>query len=97
MAHYIMLVNWTDQGVRTAKDTIKRAEGVKEMAKAAGMTVKDIHWTLGTYDLVVTIEANDDMALAAFGLTMAKGGNVRTQTMRAFTQTEMSQILTKVT
>jgi len=96
MAHYIQLVNFTDQGIRNVKDTTKRADAFKEAAKAAGITVKDIYWTLGAYDLVSIVEAKDEMALTALGLTLGKGGNIRTQTMRAFTQAEMGQILTKV-
>ena len=96
MAHYIMLINFTDQGVRNVKDTTKRADVFKETAKAAGITVKDIYWTLGAYDLISTVEAKDEMALTALGLTLGKAGNIRTQTLRAFTQAEMGQILAKV-
>ena len=52
MANYVMLANFTDQGIRNVKDTVKRAEAFKEMAKAAGVTVKDLYWTLGQFDIV---------------------------------------------
>ena len=97
MAHYVQLINFTDQGIRNIKDTTKRADAFKEAAKAAGVTVKDIYWTLGGFDLVSIVDAKDEMALTALGLTLGKGGNIRTQTLRAFTQAEMGQILTKVT
>jgi uncharacterized protein with GYD domain len=97
MAHYVQLINFTDQGIRNVKDTTKRADAFRETAKAAGITVKDIYWTLGAHDLVSIVEAKDEMALTALGLTLGKGGNIRTQTLRAFTQAEMGQILTKVT
>src|SRR5450755_1943616 len=97
MAHYITLINWTEAGARNVKDTTKRAEAFKEMAKASGVTVKDIYWTQGAYDLITTVEAKDEMAYMALLATMAKGGNIRTQTLRAFTQAEISQILSKVT
>ena len=96
MSHYIQLINFTDQGIRNVKDTTKRADAFKDAAKAVGITVKDIYWTLGGYDLVSIVEAKDEMALTALGLTLGKGGNIRTQTMRAFTQAEMGQILAKV-
>ena len=96
MACYIMLANFTDQGIRTVKDTTKRSDAFKETAKAAGATVKDIYWTLGAYDIVATVEAKDELAMTALGLTMAKAGNIRTQTLRAFTSAEMGQILSKV-
>jgi uncharacterized protein with GYD domain len=96
MATYVMLANFTEQGIRNVKDTVKRAEAFKETAKAAGVTIEDLYWTLGEYDIVVTAEAKDEMAMTALGLTLAKAGNVRTQTLRAFAAKEMSEILGKV-
>ena len=96
MAMYVVLANFTDQGVRNVKDSIKRAEAFKELAKSSGATVKDLYWTLGQYDIVATVDAPDDMAITALGLTLAKAGNVRTQTLRAFSQAEMGSILSKV-
>jgi len=96
MAIYVVLANFTDQGVRNVKDSTKRAEAFKELAKSSGATVKDLYWTLGQYDIVATVDAPDDMAITALGLTLAKAGNVRTQTLRAFSQAEMGSILSKV-
>lgn len=96
MATYVMLANFTEQGIRNVKDTVKRAEAFKEAAKGAGVTVKDIYWTLGAYDIVATAEAKDEMAMTALGLTLGKSGNVRTQTLRAFGSSEMSDILSKL-
>ena len=96
MAHYIVLMNFTDQGARTIKDTVKRAEAVKEIAKTAGVTMKDIYWTQGGYDAVATFEGKDEMALMALTASVAKAGNVRTNTLRAFTQAEIGQVLAKV-
>ena len=59
MATYIVLTNFTEQGIRNVKDTVKRAEAFKESAGKFGVTVKDIYWTLGRYDLVVTVEGPD--------------------------------------
>jgi uncharacterized protein with GYD domain len=96
MATFVMLANFTEQGIRNVKDTVKRAEAFKEMAKGAGVTVKDLYWTLGAYDIIVTAEAKDETAVTALGLTLAKAGNVRTQTLRAFGASEMTEILGKV-
>jgi uncharacterized protein with GYD domain len=96
MATYIMLANFTDQGLRNVKDSPKRAEAFKELAKGAGVTVKDLYWTLGQYDILVVAEAQDDMAITALGLNLGKSGNVRTQTLRAFAPGDMNQILSKV-
>ena len=96
MAMYVVLANFTDQGVRNVKDSPKRAEAFKELAKSSGATVNDLYWTLGQYDIVATVDAPDDMVITALGLTLAKAGNVRTQTLRAFSQAEMGSILSKV-
>jgi uncharacterized protein with GYD domain len=96
MAVYVVLANFTDKGVHDAKDTINRADKFKAMAKNAGVTVKDMYWTIGTYDVVTVIEAPDDETATALSLSIATRGNVRTQTLRAFTPTEMSRILDKM-
>jgi uncharacterized protein with GYD domain len=96
MATFIALGNFTDQGIRNIKDSVKRADAVKEAAQKAGITMKEIVWTLGSYDMVVTFEAPDDAAMTAFALAVGSAGNVRTQTLRAFSRSEMSAILAKL-
>jgi uncharacterized protein with GYD domain len=96
MATYVVLVNFTDQGIRNIKDFPKTLDNVKEMARTAGVTLKDRYWTLGTYDLVAIWEAPDDATMAAHLLSVGKLGNVRTQTLRAFSQPEMMQIVAKI-
>lgn len=97
MATYIMLANFTDQGIRGVKDTVRRAEAFTEQAKAGGVTVKDIYWALGQYDIVSVVEAPDDMAITALGLSVAKTGNIRTQTLRAFSKADMTKIVAGLT
>ncbi|KAA1006203.1 GYD domain-containing protein [Paraburkholderia panacisoli] len=96
MATYISLWNFTDQGIRTVKDTTKRADIVKETAQKAGVTVKDIYWTLGAYDGVSLFEAPNDEAIAALGLAVGALGSVRTQIMRAFSLDEIKGVLSKL-
>jgi uncharacterized protein with GYD domain len=96
MASYILLGNLTDQGVRTVKDSTKRAEAFKELARSKCATVKEIFWTLGQYDIVAVVDAPDDTVITTLGLRLANAGNARTQTLRAFSQAEMSAILSKV-
>jgi len=96
MATYIVLVNYTEQGIRSVKDTTKRADAVRELAKKFGATVREFYWTMGKYDLVVIFEAPDDAAMTALSLTIASAGNVRTQTMRAFSRDEVNGVLAKV-
>jgi uncharacterized protein with GYD domain len=96
MATYIVLANFTEQGIRNVKDSPQRADAFKEMAKKTGATVKDVFWTLGQYDVVAIVEAPDDVSMTAIGLGTGKLGNVRTQTLRAFSAAEMKNILSKM-
>lgn len=96
MTRYIVLASFTDQGIRTVKDTTKRATAVREMGAQMGIQVKDIYWTLGKYDVVLTLEAPDDAIMTSFGLSIGALGNVRTQTLRAFDADEMQGILGKM-
>jgi uncharacterized protein with GYD domain len=96
MATFILLATWTDQGIRTVQDTAKRAEAFKKLATDAGVDVKDIYWTFGQYDIVALTEAPDDAAAMVVALTMGKSGNVRTQTLRAFSEADMGPILSNV-
>jgi uncharacterized protein with GYD domain len=97
MASYILLASYTEQGIKSIKDTVKRTGAVKELAKKAGITMKESYWTLGQFDVVAVFDAPDDETMTAFSLTVAKLGNVKTQTLRAFSDKEMSGILAKVT
>ncbi len=96
MATYITLMKFTDQGIRNVKDTVKRAEAFKESARTFGVTVKDMYWTLGQYDLIATVEAADDPSATALGLAIGAIGNVHTQTLRAFGPAEMKSIIEKL-
>jgi uncharacterized protein with GYD domain len=96
MATYIVLATFTDQGVRNVKDTTKRADAAREQAKKFGATMRDIYWTMGACDVVVIYDAPDDAAMTALAMSIGALGNVRTQTMRAFTREEMNSVLAKV-
>ncbi|HET7448607.1 MAG TPA: GYD domain-containing protein [Methyloceanibacter sp.] len=96
MATYIVLGQFTDQGIRNVADTSKRADAAKELAKKVGAKVIDLFWTLGSHDVVLIMEAPDDETMAVFGLSAGKNDNVRTETLRAFTQPEINQILKRV-
>lgn len=96
MTRYIVLASFTDQGIRAVKDTTTRAAAVREMGARFGVQMKDIYWTLGKYDIVLTVEAQDDASMTAFGLAVGALGNVRTQTLRAFNLDEMQGIIDKM-
>ena len=93
MAKYILLVNWTDQGVKAVKDSPKRLEAARKQAETAGAKLGDFYMTMGGYDMVVHAEAPDDATLAKFVLQLAGAGNVRTQTLKAFSEDEYRKIL----
>jgi uncharacterized protein with GYD domain len=96
MSVYIALVTFTDQGVRHIKQTTERAKGLINAAANLKIKIKDIYWTMGAYDAVFTAEAPDDETMTAFAASMGALGNIRTQTMRAFSADEMNKILTKL-
>ncbi len=96
MPTYIVLGNYTDQGIRGIKDSVKRTENVKQAAKQVGATLKETFWTLGQVDLVAIFEAPDDATMTAVGLSIARQGNVRMQTLRAFSAGEIQTVLGKV-
>lgn len=96
MATYIVLTNFTQQGIHNVNDTTKRADAFKTLAKSHGATVREIFWTLGQYDIIAIVDAPDDETATALGLTLGKAGNLRSQTLRAFNKAEMDAILAKV-
>lgn len=95
MATYVVLAQFTDQGIRSVKETVSRSDAAKEAASRFGATMKEIYWTQGKYDIVTLVEG-DEQAVAAFGLALASQGNVKFQTMRAFTRDEMAQVVKKL-
>ncbi len=95
MATFVSLVNWTDQGIRSYKDTPKRADAFTQLVERHGGSVKGIWWTLGEYDIVAVTEVPDDETYTALGLELGSLGNVRTQTLRAFDRTEIERIIGK--
>jgi uncharacterized protein with GYD domain len=96
MATYVLLVKFTDQGIRAAKDTIKRAHDFRAMAEKMGAAVKQEFWTVGRYDIIIIVEAPDAQTVAALCANVGQLGNVRTETLQAFNEPEMAAILKKI-
>ena len=96
MPTYILLGTFTDQGIRAIKDTTKRVEAVRAVAKKLGATVQEVYWTQGAYDTALIVDAPDESAVTALGLSIGALGNVRTTTLRAFTAAELGPILGKL-
>lgn len=93
MSTYIMLMNFTEQGIRNIKSAPKRADAARFLAKSCGAELKDLYLTMGAYDLVATVEAANDEAVAKFGLALGSIGNVRSTTLKAFTEREYRSIV----
>ena len=96
MATFVVFADFTDQGIRNVKETVGRAEVFMKMAKTSGVTVKGMYWTLGRHDIITICEAPDDEAATALMLSVASRGNVRTETLRAFSFEETTKILAKM-
>jgi uncharacterized protein with GYD domain len=92
MPAYITLANFTDQGACAIKDSPDRFEAFKALAESSGVTIKSVHWTTGAYDIVLVSEGPED-AVMALNLKTATLGNVRTQTLRGFSVTEMRKLV----
>ncbi len=96
MLTFITLCTFTDQGIRTIKDSTNRADMVVQAAAKFGSKMTHLYWTQGQYDLISIIEAPDEESATAFGLVIASAGNIRMQTLRAFNKDEMNSILAKM-
>ena len=95
MATFITLVSFTEQGIKNVKDSPARFEAFRAMAEGLGVTVKSVFWTMGSYDMVITVEGPEEASAAAL-MKVGSLGNVRSQTLRGFSVDEMNRILTKM-
>jgi len=96
MPTYVTLINWTDQGIKNIKDTMKRAKDAEEAMGKLGVRFKSILWTVGPYDIVAVVEADDEESATAALLALGTQGNVRTTTMRGYNAEEIGRIVGKL-
>ncbi len=96
MVTYITLLSFTEQGIKNVKQTVQRAKAFEELVKKHGGTTKSLYWTQGSYDVVATIEAPDEERGLAILFTLGSLGNMRSQTLRAYTAEEMGRVLGKM-
>src|SRR6266480_3037000 len=96
MAMYISLIQFTEQGIRNVKDTVKRGDAAIGEAEKMGVKIIEEFWTMGAYDVVALFEAPDDETMSAFLLKIGSMGNVKSQTLRAFRKQEMEGLLAKL-
>jgi len=95
MASYILLGNFTEQGIRDIKNTTKRADAIRAAAKKMGITVKEMYWTLGQYDVAAIFDSPDAATMTSLALQIGALGNVRTQVLPAFVEGEIGPIAAK--
>ncbi|MBI2462417.1 MAG: GYD domain-containing protein [Candidatus Rokubacteria bacterium] len=93
MPTYVSLLNYTHQGIQNIKDSPKRLDAAKKLLKGMGGELKAFYLTMGAYDIVVVAEAPSDEAMARFALAVGSAGNVRTTTLKAFTEAEYRKII----
>jgi uncharacterized protein with GYD domain len=93
MATYVSLVRYTDQGIRTIKDSPNRLDAAKKAFQSAGGELKQFYLAMGKYDIVLVAEAPDDETVARITLALGSLGNVRTETLRVFTEAEFRNIV----
>ena len=96
MPTYVMLLKWTEQGAKDAKNALTRQEQGRAAIEQAGGRLIGSWWTQGAYDAVVVLELPDDETASAAALALGMQGNVRTETMRAYGREEMQRILQKL-
>ncbi len=96
MPAYVVLYTFTDQGRKDAKGTVTRAREARAQNEQRGFKVQGLYWTQGQYDLVAIVEAPDEQAMMAGLFNIAGAGNARSETLRAFTEQEMEQVISKV-
>lgn len=93
MPTYISLLKFTDQGVKSIKESPARMEKAKAVAKSFGCDIKSLHVTMGAYDVVGVFEAPNEETLAKFVLAVGSVGNVKSETMRAFSEEEFRKVV----
>ncbi len=93
MATYISLINYTDQGIRSIKESPKRVDAARELVKKMGGELRQLYLTMGAYDLIAVVEAPSDDVMASFSLALGSAGNVRTTTLKAFPEADYRRIV----
>jgi uncharacterized protein with GYD domain len=93
MPTYISLLRLSGQGAKAIKDSPKRREAAAKTIESLGGKLVHTYLTMGRYDFVAIIDAPDDDAAAKFALITGGQGNVSTETMRAFSETEFESLL----
>ena len=93
MLTYLIQSQWTEQGIRTVKDSAKRLDLGKKKLKEMGGEIKAVYLTTGAFDMLAVVEVPTDATLASYVLWLGSQGNLKTQTVKAFTEDEYRRII----
>ncbi len=96
MSHYILLINWTEQGISKVKESYDRYGSFRASVEKAGGKLIGGYITFGEYDYVIIIEAPNDEAVLSLVLKVGSYGNVKTKTLKAFTAEEGRKIINDI-
>ena len=96
MSKYILLINWTEQGVKAVRESAGRWDAAKDLAKKSGCAFETIYMTFGQFDLVAVLDAPDDEAAASLCLRVSMGGAIRMTTLKAFPEADYRKITTSL-
>ncbi len=96
MPKFMLLLNWTDQGIRSIKDFSKRSQAAEDLAKKVGVEIKHVYLTTGEFDLAVFADASDGENGAKFALALGAKGNVRTRISRVWPQEELTKFIAEL-
>ena len=93
MSTYIVLINWTELGVKNVRESPRRLDAAKKLLREMGGNFKEFYLTMGEHDMVAVCDAPDDAVAARFALSLGSGGSVRTRTLKAFPEAAYREII----
>jgi len=96
MPTFICSLSWTEQGIRSVKDAPKRAQAARELAKKVGVEIKQVYLTSGDRDFVVILDSANEDNVAKFAMAVSSQGNVRTNTVRAWSESEYQKLISEL-
>ena len=96
MPTFIMTGTWTDQGIRAVKDAPKRAQAARDLGKKLGVEIKQVYLTSGESDLLIIVETANADNIPKFAMAIGSLGNLRTRTVRAWPEAEMTKFISEL-
>jgi uncharacterized protein with GYD domain len=93
MPVFVVLGNWTEQGIRNVTEAPKRAKTAHDMVNKAGGKMQ-LFYTMGKFDFVSIVEVPKDDDVMAILLCLGSMGNIRTITLKAWTESDAAKLLT---